>query len=137
MKKLWSLPISLPLVISPLAIVISCDSNNESINQDDEWANRFQSFYLRKATFTSKELDLPQNVQSASWTIDLDWLWNQKLDQIFYQDRIKQNFISIWDYQVERFDQGLKVNVQFMKKTITNRPQISPILEFKITGFNN
>ena len=137
MKKFWYLPWCLPLAISPLATVISCASNNESVNQDDEWQNRFQSFYLRKPMFTSKELDLDQDIKSASWTIDLDWLWNQKLDQIFYQDRIKENFIAIWDYQVENFDQGLKVNVQFMKRTLTNRPQISPILEFKITGFNS
>lgn len=136
LKKYWLYSLTLPLIITPLASVISCSSNDDqSVSQDDEWLNRFQKFYLRKPEFSHQELDLPTDLKSASWTIDLDWLWNQKLDQIFYQNRIKENFIAIWDYQVEDFDQGLKVSVQFMRRTITVHQQISPILEFKIVGF--
>lgn len=141
LKKYWLYSLTLPLVMTPLASIISCSSNDDdqSVNQDDEWSNRFQKFYLRKPEFSYQELDLDADLESAKWQIDLDWLWNQKLDQIFYQDRVKKNFLAIWNYDVASFDQvnikALKIKVQFLKSTLTGKPQISPMLEFKITGF--
>lgn len=139
MKKLYLLPLTLPLVISPIATIISCSQNPENnINPDQDWENTFQKFYLRKLEFNYQELDLPDNVLLAANQITLDWLWNQKSDAIFYQDRLKRNFSAIWNYHVELFDyqdiKSLKIKLNFLKPSL--RPQISPILEFKIVGFN-
>lgn len=140
MKKLYWLPLALPLAISPIATIISCSQNPEdNINPDQDWENAFQKFYLRKLEFNYQELDLPADIRLAANQITLDWLWNQKADAIFYQDRIKRNFSAIWDYRVELFDyqdiRSLKIKLNFLKQLPDFRPQISPILEFKIGGF--
>lgn len=134
MKKWLILSTLSPLVIIPPVLIASCAIDESQIDNN---LHDFQANFLRKKVFEYQDLDLPINIDLAIWTIDQDWLWNQKLDQIFYKDQISKHYRAIWDLKVEKIAtsgiKGLKVNVQFMIKGSSNP---SPTFQFKIQGFS-